>query len=99
MSFMTVGHAYQMLESQGRIVARPQSGYYVAARPTTHQSAPPAQVMRDEVVDINTYIFDVLQASRDPSVVPLPRRFPIRAFSRFSNSTDRWLTSAKRLPP
>ncbi len=66
MSFMTVGHAYQMLESQGRIVARPQSGYYVAARPTTHQPAPPAQVMRDEVVDINTYIFDVLQASRDP---------------------------------
>ena len=54
MSFMTVGHAYQMLESQGRIVARPQSGYYVAARPTTHQPAPPAQVMRDEVVDINT---------------------------------------------
>lgn len=60
MSFMTVGHAYQMLESQGRIVARPQSGYYVASRPTTQQPAPPAQVMRDEAVDINTYIFDVL---------------------------------------
>ncbi|STV43926.1 GntR family transcriptional regulator [Klebsiella pneumoniae] len=30
MSFMTVSHAYQLLESQGRIVARPQSGYYVA---------------------------------------------------------------------
>ncbi len=33
MSFMTVGHAYQLLESQGRIIARPQSGYYVAPHP------------------------------------------------------------------
>ncbi|VTP68610.1 Uncharacterized HTH-type transcriptional regulator ydcR [Leclercia adecarboxylata] len=74
---MTVGHAYQMLESQGRIVARPQSGYYVAARPTGQQPMPPAQVMRDEAVDINTYIFDVLQASRDPSVVPFASAFPI----------------------
>uniref|UniRef100_UPI00329914F8 winged helix-turn-helix domain-containing protein n=1 Tax=Salmonella enterica TaxID=28901 RepID=UPI00329914F8 len=30
MSFMTLAHAYQLLESQGRIIARPQSGYYVA---------------------------------------------------------------------
>lgn len=40
MSFMTVGHAYQMLESQGAIVARPQSGYYVAPRPVA-RTAPP----------------------------------------------------------
>ncbi|PMC12124.1 GntR family transcriptional regulator, partial [Klebsiella aerogenes] len=33
MSFMTVSHAYQLLESQGRIIARPQSGYYVAPQP------------------------------------------------------------------
>ncbi len=77
---MTVGHAYQMLESQGRIVARPQSGYYVTSRPTAQQPAPPAQVMRDEAVDINTYIFDVLQASRDPSVVPFASTFPGRLF-------------------
>lgn len=58
MSFMTVSHAYQLLESQGRIIARPQSGYYVAPQPTKpRQPAPPAQVTRDEAVDINTYIF------------------------------------------
>lgn len=30
LSLMTVMHAYQILESQGWIVSRPQSGYYVA---------------------------------------------------------------------
>ncbi|MDP8773982.1 GntR family transcriptional regulator, partial [Serratia marcescens] len=33
LSLMTVVQSYQLLESQGWIVARPQSGYYVAARP------------------------------------------------------------------
>jgi DNA-binding transcriptional MocR family regulator len=82
MSFMTVSHAYQLLESQGRIVARPQSGYYVAPQPVKlRQPAPPAQVTRDEAVDINTYIFEVLQASRRASMLPLPRHFPTRAVS------------------
>ncbi len=108
MSFMTVGHAYQMLESQGRIVARPQSGYYVASRPTSQQPAPPAQVMRDEVVDINTYIFDVLQASRDPSVVPFasafpdPRLFPLQQLNRSLANVSKTATAMsviENLPP
>ncbi|MDN2635028.1 winged helix-turn-helix domain-containing protein, partial [Klebsiella pneumoniae] len=77
MSFMTVSHAYQLLESQGRIVARPQSGYYVAPQPVKlRQPAPPAQVTRDEAVDINTYIFEVLQASRQASMLPFASAFP-----------------------
>ncbi len=32
LSLMTVVQAYQLLESQGWVVARPQSGYYVANR-------------------------------------------------------------------
>lgn len=88
MSFMTVGHAYQVLESQGVIVARPQSGYYVAPRPVARTTAAPVKVMRDEAVDINTYIFDVLQASCDASVVPFgsafpdPRLFPLQQLNR-----------------
>ncbi len=55
---MTVSHAYQLLESRGRIIARPQSGYYVAPQPVKQrQPDPPAQVTRNESVDINTYIF------------------------------------------
>ena len=77
MSFMTVSHAYQLLESQGRIIARPQSGYYVAPQPIKQrQPDPPAQVTRDESVDINTYIFEVLQASRQASMLPFASAFP-----------------------
>lgn len=62
MSFMTVSHAYQLLESQGYIIARPQSGYYVAPQAIKMPKAPVIPVTRDEAVDINTYIFDMLQA-------------------------------------
>jgi len=77
MSLMTVMHAYQVLESQGWIQSRPQSGYYVAPRaeflsqPPTHQ-----KVQLAESVDINAFIFDVLQASRDSQIVPFGSAFP-----------------------
>ena len=56
MSFMTVSHAYQLLESQGYIIARPQSGYYVAPQAIKMPKATVIPVTRDEAVDINTYI-------------------------------------------
>ena len=56
MSFMTVSHAYQLLESQGYIIARPQSGYYVAPQAIKMPKAPVIPVTRDEAVDINTYL-------------------------------------------
>ncbi|MCS5932970.1 hypothetical protein LNQ03_29175 [Klebsiella pneumoniae subsp. pneumoniae] len=55
------------------------------------QPAPPAQVTRDEAVDINTYIFEVLQASRQASMLPFASAFPDpRVSSRCSSSTARW---------
>lgn len=76
-SLMTVMHAYQVLESQGWIISRPQSGYYVAPRaeflsqPVSHQ-----KLQLAESVDINAFIFDVLQACRDPHIVPFGSAFP-----------------------
>ncbi|WP_105736891.1 aminotransferase-like domain-containing protein [Cronobacter dublinensis] len=95
MSFMTVSHAYQTLESQGVIVARPQSGYYVAPKPSARAPQALEQVTRDEQVDINTYIFDVLQASTDAAVVPFgsafpdPRLFPLAQLNRSLSSVSR----------
>lgn len=108
MSFMTVGHAYQVLESQGVIVARPQSGYYVAPRLVTRTAVASLKVMSDEAVDINTYIFDVLQASCDASVVPFgsafpdPRLFPLQQLNRSLASVGRNATAMsviENLPP
>jgi DNA-binding transcriptional MocR family regulator len=108
MSFMTVSHAYQMLESQGVIVARPQSGYYVAPRPAVRSALAPVKVTRDESVDINTYIFDVLQASCDASVVPFgsafpdPRLFPLQQLNRSLATVSKTATAMsviESLPP
>ncbi|HFZ8993407.1 TPA: PLP-dependent aminotransferase family protein [Citrobacter freundii] len=108
MSLMTVSHAYQLLESQGLIIARPQSGYYVAARPVGRASGPSAQLMREESVDINTYIFDMLQASRDASIIPFasafpdPRLFPLpqlnRSLARVSKTATA-MSVLENLPP
>ncbi|WBM72602.1 PLP-dependent aminotransferase family protein [Buttiauxella sp. WJP83] len=108
MSFMTVSHAYQTLESQGVIVARPQSGYYVAPRPAVRSAPVPAKVTRDESVDINTYIFDVLQASCDATVVPFgsafpdPRLFPLSQLNRSLATVSKTATAMsviENLPP
>ncbi|MEJ8325560.1 PLP-dependent aminotransferase family protein [Kosakonia sacchari] len=107
LSFMTVGHAYQLLESQGRVIARPQSGYFVAPAPGLPR-APAAKVTRDEAVDINTYIFDVLQASCDASVLPFgsafpdPKLFPMpqlnRSLAKVSKSATA-MSVIENLPP
>ena len=77
LSLMTVLQAYQLLESQGVIVARPQSGYYVAAgiqRPV--RPSPDGYLHAAEQVDVNDAIFDILKAGQDPAVVPLGSAFP-----------------------
>ncbi len=93
----------------GRIVARPQSGYYVAPQPVKlRQPAPPAQVTRDEAVDINTYIFEVLQASRQASMLPFasafpdPRLFPLQQLNRSLAQVSKTATAMsviENLPP
>ncbi|MBF6637694.1 PLP-dependent aminotransferase family protein [Rouxiella silvae] len=74
LSLMTVLQAYQLLESQGVIVSRPQSGYYVAACETPREI--PQLLHAAEKIDVNDAIFDILKASQDPDIVPFGSAFP-----------------------
>lgn len=105
LSLMTVLHAYEVLESQGWIVSRPQSGYYVAPRAL---AATPLSVAISEQVDINDFVFDVLQATRDPAIVPFgsafpdPALFPQRQLMRSLANVSHHLTptdALHNLPP
>ncbi|SQC93666.1 Uncharacterized HTH-type transcriptional regulator ydcR [Cedecea neteri] len=100
MSFMTVGHAYQMLESQGAIVARPQSGYYVAPRPVARTTPPAVQVTRAENRRYQ-YLYFSMSCRRAlmPPWCRLAPRSRIHACFHFRPSTVQWRRSAKRPPP
>ena len=77
LSLMTVMHAYEVLESQGWIVSKPQSGYYVAPRAASSRVRPPVQtIARTDQADTNSFVFDVLQATRDPAIMPFGSAFP-----------------------
>jgi DNA-binding transcriptional MocR family regulator len=80
MSLMTVMHAYQILESQGWVVSHARSGYFVA--PKIQYSHPTnSEVMvqiteATENININDFIFDVLQASRTPNIIDFGSVYP-----------------------
>ena len=105
----TVFQAYYQLEARGLIESRPRSGYYVARRfaatPEPDVSRPdPASTM----VDVSELVFQVLEASRAPGVVPFgsafpsPLLFPLeklgRAVAASMRRIDPWSTVAD-LPP
>ncbi|WP_375748288.1 PLP-dependent aminotransferase family protein [Vibrio sp. HN007] len=99
LSLMTVMQSYQLLESQGWIVSHARSGYVVAPIvPVAQSSQPTLAVDASETVDINDFIFDVLQASRTPNLVsfgtvyPDPKLYP-------KNQVNRALSSAASSMP
>ncbi|MFC3025514.1 PLP-dependent aminotransferase family protein [Vibrio zhugei] len=75
MSLMTVLHAYQLLESQGWIISQARSGYKVAPG-LKKQEQTQVAVARTESVDINEFIFDVLQAGTNNSLVNFGFAYP-----------------------
>ena len=99
MSLMTVMQSYQVLESQGWIVSHARSGYFVAPKIAT-ASTTPVKIAIDtaESVDINDFIFEVLQSSRKPNIVsfgsvyPDPQLYP-------KNQVNRALTAAASSMP
>ncbi|WP_045046697.1 PLP-dependent aminotransferase family protein [Rouxiella chamberiensis] len=76
-SLMTVLQAYQLLESQGTILSKPQSGYYVAARQQPERADSGLHTLHAaEQIDVNDAIFDILKAGQDPDIVPFGSAFP-----------------------
>jgi DNA-binding transcriptional MocR family regulator len=76
-SAATVFQAYQQLEARGLVHARPQSGFYVAARPAPPERGkprPPPQQASD--VALGDLVFEVLRAARARGMVPLGSAFP-----------------------
>ncbi len=76
-SASTVFQAYQLLERDGLVVARPQSGFYVNL-PLAERSATPAAAS-DELaseVQVSELVFHVLNKLRSRSVAPLGSAFP-----------------------
>ncbi|WP_025675075.1 PLP-dependent aminotransferase family protein [Salinivibrio socompensis] len=68
LSMMTVLQTYQLLESQGWIVSQPRSGYRVAPHAELTRIGSDSAIQPAESVDINDYIFEVLQSSRSPGM-------------------------------
>ncbi|MCW5624399.1 MAG: PLP-dependent aminotransferase family protein [Burkholderiales bacterium] len=77
-SASTVLQAYALLETQGLVEARPQSGYYVRQplRPVLARPQPSTPRRRATRVDVSELVFTVLDACRDPKLVPLGSPFP-----------------------
>ncbi|MGF1765488.1 PLP-dependent aminotransferase family protein [Aliivibrio kagoshimensis] len=109
-SLATVLQGYQLLESQGLIISKPQSGYYVAPQTDRVQepSAPSQQLMQSDTVDINNVLFDLLQKTKNPDIVPFssafpdPKLFPQQALARALASSMRRMPASgavSNLPP
>jgi len=106
----TVFQAYYQLEARGLIESRPRSGYYVA--PRRMLAAPEPEVSRPDAasttVDVSELVFQVLEASRAPDIVPLgsafpsPLLFPLdklgRAVASSMRHIDPWSTVADLSP-
>src|SRR5436853_4470160 len=72
-SIATVMQAYRLLEDQGIIQGRPQSGYYVRAQRWTAPPEPGKSkpVARAVEVQVSELVMQVVTAGRDPSLVRL----------------------------
>ena len=105
----TVLKAYEALEANGLIEARPRSGYYVRELQTQpmppRTSRPKTSSTRLTVSDL---VFETLEASRNREVVPLgsafpsPMQFPWPKLARCLGSSARHLdpwSTVESLPP
>jgi DNA-binding transcriptional MocR family regulator len=105
----TVLKAYEALEANGLVEARPRSGYYVR-EPQSHPMLPRTSRPRTSStrLTVSDLVFETLEASRNREVVPLgsafpsPMQFPWPKLARCLGSSarhmDPWST-VESLPP
>jgi DNA-binding transcriptional MocR family regulator len=108
-SVSTVLQAYQRLEDNGVIEARPQSGYYVKRlKSAVQEPAPSRPPRRALTVEVNELADAVLTYANDPNVVafgsgcPAPELFPLERVRRVLSSLarrDRAALGRYGLPP
>ena len=102
----TVLQAYQLLESEGWLIAKPQSGYFVAPNIQALTTVPPQSTQAP--VRINDLLFDVFQRTKDSDIVPFSSAFPdsslfpqqelVRSLSSASRKMDN-RSALTHLPP
>jgi len=98
-SISTAVQAMRQLEMRGLVEARPQSGFFVRARPPALVSAggratPEAPV----AVDLNQRLAAVLQANQRPGVVPLGAALPASELLPVAALHRRYASVARRFP-
>lgn len=97
----TVFQAYYQLEARGLIESRPRSGYYVAARRAAARPEP--EVSRPDpdstLVDVSDLVFQVLEASRAPGIVPFGSAFPSPLLFPFDKLGRAVSSSMRRIDP
>lgn len=80
LSITTVRHAYQVLESQGVIEGRPQSGYFVTTKSAPHTLAETDAESGDDAdlqfLDAGQYVLATLKAIRTNNAVPFASAYP-----------------------
>ncbi|MGO4326556.1 PLP-dependent aminotransferase family protein [Cupriavidus sp. 2TAF22] len=97
LSITTVIRAYVLLESRGIIESRPQSGYFVRARPEEPavelRASRPST--RPSAVDVSALVLSTLRSIRSDEAVPLgspypdPSLFPWQRINQYANNIAR----------
>jgi DNA-binding transcriptional MocR family regulator len=95
-SISTILEAYRVLEDQGWVQARSQSGYYVKASPSAPRGEPQQSTIQaqDQPIEISL-AYRVYASKRDPNLlqlgtaVPSPDLFPLAALNRLMAQVTR----------
>lgn len=96
-SIKTVLHAYAILESRGVLETRPQSGYFVRAKPAAgvRHAQPKRMIATASEVDVSRLVLSTLRSIRAHDAVPFgspypdPGPFPWRRINQYANAIAR----------